>query len=121
MTGGLKQEYCAALVDIFAAHPNLDGVVLFGSRATGTHSAESDVDLALFGQALSSAEHAQIAEAIDHLTIPQRVDLLIYDHIENDNLRAEIRKHGVVFFGRTPAFAAAWRAEKTAGTGDAGG
>jgi predicted nucleotidyltransferase len=33
----------------FVAHPNIEGVTLYGSRAKGTHAPYSDVDLALRG------------------------------------------------------------------------
>ncbi|HTG45994.1 MAG TPA: nucleotidyltransferase domain-containing protein, partial [Verrucomicrobiae bacterium] len=37
------------LIEVFRRHPEVTRVILFGSRAKGTHRPSSDVDLALTG------------------------------------------------------------------------
>ena len=117
MTDGLKPAHRQAIIDALSANPKVERIVLFGSRATGTFTLTSDVDLALFGDDLTLSDQAALAEAVAELTVPQRVDLLIFHRIESQALREEIRKHGVEWFARggtarTAHIAGEWRMEK---------
>jgi type I restriction enzyme S subunit len=103
MTDGLKPEHRQAIIETLAANPKVERIVLFGSRATGTFTLTSDVDLALFGDDLTLSDQAALAEAVAELSVPQRVDILIYHRIESQALREEIRKHGVEWFARERA------------------
>jgi len=103
MTDGLKPAHRQAIIDALAANPKVERIVLFGSRATGTFTLTSDVDLALFGDDLTLSDQAALAEAVAELSVPQRVDILIYHRIASQALREEIRKHGVEWFARERA------------------
>ena len=46
MTDGLKDRHREAIIATIAANERVERAVLFGSRATGTYSASSDVDIA---------------------------------------------------------------------------
>ena len=103
MTDGLKPEHRQAIIETLSANPKVERIVLFGSRAKGTFTRTSDVDLALFGDDLTLSDQAALAEAVAELSVPQRVDILIYHRIESQALREEIRKHGVEWFARERA------------------
>jgi type I restriction enzyme S subunit len=103
MTDGLKPAHRQAIIDALSANPKVERIVLFGSRATGTFTLTSDVDLALFGDDLTLSDQAALAEAVAELSVPQRVDILIYHRIASQALREEIRKHGVEWFARERA------------------
>ena len=107
MTDGLKPEHRQAIIETLSANPKVERIVLFGSRATGTFTLTSDVDLALFGDDLTLSDQAALAEAVAELSVPQRVDILIYHRIASQALREEIRKHGVEWFTRERAAKAA--------------
>lgn len=100
MTDGLKDTHRLAILDILSANQRVERVVLFGSRAMGTYTPTSDVDLVLYGDALTLTDQARLAAAIDELPIPQRVDLVLFKTIDNDKLKEHIRKHGVEWFRR---------------------
>lgn len=85
----------AELRAVFGQVPGLTKVVLFGSRAKGTHRPTSDIDLALFGP-LSPAALARAAGLLDASTLPYQVDVLAYDDIDSPDLRAHIGRVGVV-------------------------
>ena len=53
MTDGLKDEHREAIIAAIAANDRVERAVLFGSRATGTNTVSSDVDIALFGERLT--------------------------------------------------------------------
>ena len=42
MNDGLKDRHRREVIDILAAHPGVEKAVLFGSRAMGTFTPESD-------------------------------------------------------------------------------
>ncbi|MGE4286109.1 MAG: nucleotidyltransferase domain-containing protein [Phycisphaerae bacterium] len=68
----------------------LDKAVLLGSRAMGSFTPASDVNIALYGDQLTLTDIASLAEKIDELTMPQRVDLLLHRTIRNKNLLKHI-------------------------------
>ena len=59
MTDGLKDRHRAAIIATIAANDRVERAVLFGSRATGTHSVSSDVDIALIGDRLTMTDQAR--------------------------------------------------------------
>jgi predicted nucleotidyltransferase len=82
------------LADVFRAHPEISEVRLFGSRAKGTHTAGSDVDLALWGD-LTPLQAEAIAAELDELPLPYHFDVLAFDLIELQPLREHIERVGV--------------------------
>lgn len=100
MNDGLKTEYRQAIIRSLSANQRVVGAVLFGSRAMGTFTNTSDVDIALFGESLTLDDQANLSEAISELPIPQRVDLLLFHRIENRNLIEHIRKYGVQWYAK---------------------
>ena len=95
MTDGLKDKHRKAIIEILSSCGRVERVVLFGSRAMGTFTTTSDVDLALFGDELTLTDHANFAEAVDGLSIAQQVDILLYKSIKNEKLLEHIKTHGV--------------------------
>ena len=100
MTDGLKDAHRSAIVDVLRANGRVGRAVLFGSRAMETFTQGSDVDIALFGEALTTADQARLAAAMAELTVPQRVDLLLYNQIEDAALRAHVRRDGIELYRR---------------------
>ena len=100
MNDGLKTAHRNAIIDAIAANPRVERAVLFGSRAMGSHSPESDVDIALFGDELTLDDQAKLAATAERLPMAQRVDFLIGDRVTNESLKAHIDSHGVEWFRR---------------------
>lgn len=100
MTDGLKERHRTAVIDIIAANARVERAVLFGSRATGTFRPASDVDVALFGERLSMSDQFDLAAAIEELTIPQRVNLLLYGTVDSIALREHIETEGIEWYRR---------------------
>jgi predicted nucleotidyltransferase len=100
MNDGLKDRHRQAMIKILAADERVERAVLFGSRAMGTFRATSDVDIALFGEHLTLADQARLTEAVNRLSIPQQVDMLLYQSIENKNLIEHIERYGVEWYRR---------------------
>ncbi len=100
MTDGLKDAYREAIIAVIAANERVERAVLFGSRATGTNTATSDVDIALFGDRLTLTDQARLAAAVEEIPMAQSVDLILYDSVRNRTLREHIRNDGVDWFER---------------------
>ena len=100
MTDGLKDAHREAIIAVIAANDRVERAVLFGSRATGTNTVTSDVDIALFGDRLTLTHQARLAAAAEEIPMAQTVDLLLYDAIRDRALREHIRKDGVEWYRR---------------------
>ena len=101
MTDGLKDRYRNSIIEVLAANERVERAVLFGSRAMETFRPASDVDIVLFGKDLTQRDWARIVAAMDELTVPQRVDLLLYDRIHSEALTNHIEKCGVEIYRRS--------------------
>ena len=91
MTDGLKDAHREAIIAVIAANDRVERAVLFGSRATGTNTVTSDVDIALFGDRLTLTHRARLTAALEEIPMAQTVDLLLYDSIQDRALREHIR------------------------------
>ena len=100
MTDGLKDAHREAIIAVIAANDRVERAVLFGSRATGTNTVTSDVDIALFGDRLTLTDQARIAAGIDEIPMAQSVDLLLYDSLRDRTVRRHIRCEGVEWYAR---------------------
>ena len=100
MTDGLKARHRAAIIATLAANDRVERAVLFGSRAMGTNTITSDVDIALFGQQLTLRDQASLAAACEELPMAQSVDLVLYSTIDNPALVEHICSDGVEWYRR---------------------
>ena len=100
MTDGLKDVHREAIIAVIAANDGVERAVLFGSRATGTNTVTSDVDIALFGDRLTLTHRARLTAALEEIPMAQTVDLLLYDSIQDRALREHIRNDGVEWYPR---------------------
>jgi predicted nucleotidyltransferase len=95
---GLSQLEMDSLNTIFSSAPSVSDVILYGSRAKGDHRAGSDIDLTIKGTGLTTRWLMNIEAKVDDLLLPYEVDLSIWDHISNGELREHIQRLGKVVF-----------------------
>ena len=108
MSDGLKAQHRAAIIATLAANDRVEQAVLFGSRAMGTNTVTSDVDIALFGQQLTLTDQASLAAACEELPMAQSVDLVLHSTIDNPALVEHIRSHGVEWYRRDGGSECKW-------------
>lgn len=101
MQYGLKPEVVERINGVFAAYPQVEQVILYGSRAKGTHTTASDIDLCLKGEKLTLPLLLKIGNALDDLLLPYQIDLSILSELDNPDLIEHIRRVGEVFFRKT--------------------
>lgn len=82
---------------VLRRHPEVTSAILFGSRAKGTHTQRSDVDLAIAGSAEPLGAEA-IAAELDELPLPYQFDVLSLPHIQHPPLLDHIQRVGIVIY-----------------------
>jgi predicted nucleotidyltransferase len=98
MNSGLDQKVIQQLINMFRQFDRIDQVILYGSRAKGTFSKGSDIDLTLLGSNLDQKLLFKIEEKVDELYLPYHVDLSIYHAIGNDELKKHIDRVGKLLY-----------------------
>lgn len=98
MNHGLPSATVAKICDVFSRFSAVEKAVLYGSRAKGNFKPGSDIDLALLGDHLTSAELGVIADELDELLLPYQIDLSIYHQLDHEELRAHIDRVGQVLY-----------------------
>lgn len=93
---GLTKNDLSSIAEILYENQKVSRVVLFGSRATGEFRNGSDIDLVLKGRNLHLEDILNASIALDDLYLPYKIDLLIYDQIEEKELLGHIDKYGIV-------------------------
>jgi len=87
----------ALMHGVFRRHPEIASATLFGSRAKGTHSPRSDVDLAVSG-AVDPLRAEAIAAELDELPLPYRFEVQSLAHIDHRALREHISRVGITVY-----------------------
>ena len=93
---GLDDRTIQSIRSIFKKHKGIKEVKVFGSRALGTHRANSDIDLALFGQ-IDWELTRRVQSQLDVLSTPYKFDVISYSLIEHPPLKEHIDRVGKVF------------------------
>lgn len=95
---GISSEEMGRLESVFEQDPAVFEVILYGSRAKGTYRPGSDIDLTFKGPALTTKWLMELSCKIDDLLLPYEVDLSVFDHIDNQDLKEHINRVGKVVF-----------------------
>ena len=98
MNHGLSDATVKKIREVLAGFPEVEKAVLYGSRAKGTFKPGSDIDLTLYGPALSFSLLGRIDTALDDLLLPSEMDLSLVASITHPALLDHIRRVGVVLY-----------------------
>lgn len=96
-TIGLALDELAMVTGVFRRHPEITLVKLFGSRAKGTHTPHSDVDLALWGN-VDAIRAESIAGELDELPLPYHFEVQPFESIKLLPLREHIERVGITIY-----------------------
>ena len=96
--GGLSKTVLEKLRRVFAAGPGIERVILYGSRAKGTHRKGSDIDIAILGESLDFTALLRIETEIDDLMLPYMMDVSLFHHLDNGELIEHIRRRGITIY-----------------------
>jgi uncharacterized protein len=98
MNHGLSGDTIEKILGVFARFTAVERAVLYGSGARGDYKTGSDIDLTLFGAALTSGICSKIASELDDLLLPYTIDLSLFSELTNEKLRERIEREGVIFY-----------------------
>jgi len=88
------------VISILQRNPKVNKIVLFGSRAKGSFTNGSDVDIALMGQELSLNDILDVSIEIEKLSLPYKFDIIIYERVKEKALTEHINRVGIVLYQR---------------------
>lgn len=94
---GLNLNELAMMRRVFYRHPEIKTVKLFGSRAKGTHTPSSDIDLALWGE-VDALGAESIAAELDELPTAFKYDVKPFHLIKLLPLREHIERVGITVY-----------------------
>lgn len=95
---GLSNDITERIKAIFRHYPEIDRVVIYGSRAKGVSKTASDIDLTIQGKMISTSTLNRISMELDDLMLPYTFDISIYEHISNQDLLEHIDRVGKEFY-----------------------
>ncbi len=95
---GLQIQQIESINRIFSLYPQIEQVILYGSRAKGNFKPGSDIDLTIIDQSLSFSELLHIQSQLDDLLLPYKFDLSLKRSISNSDLLEHISRVGKVFY-----------------------
>jgi predicted nucleotidyltransferase len=95
---GLDADTLRNIKKVFATLPNLEKVILYGSRAKGNYKDGSDIDITLLGKQLTLKTVYALEEVLEELYLPYTFDISIFTQIDNDDLIKHILRVGKTFY-----------------------
>ncbi len=94
---GLPQATIDLLRDYFSHIPEIEKVVIYGSRAKGEYEKGSDIDFAFFS--LSEEDlTGQLLMELDELPTPYLFNVTNYYKLKHQELKEHIDRVGIVFY-----------------------
>jgi len=98
MPFGLSKKTIQKLSKIFEENTNTEEAIIFGSRAKGNYREGSDIDIALKGKKLNFEILKNLELEIDKLMLPYEINLVIYNNIDNKDLKKHIERVGIEIY-----------------------
>lgn len=92
---GLNNSTLAIIIREMQKFPQIQEAIIFGSRAKGTSTPGSDIDIAVKGPHISSRTVDKLRRILnEEAPIPHHVDIVHYEKITNHSLREHIDRVG---------------------------
>ncbi|MDF1589159.1 MAG: nucleotidyltransferase domain-containing protein [Gammaproteobacteria bacterium] len=95
---GLPDATVVSMQRVFERFPQVEKVIIYGSRAKGNFRLGSDIDLTLLGRELNGLVLSHILVDLDDLNMPYMLDVSLFDQIGSDDLVSHIERVGKVFY-----------------------
>lgn len=98
MQYGLSQLQFDQIINVFSNYKEIEEVILYGSRAKGTQTPYSDIDLTILGNNINFSLQQKIEIELDDLLLPYKFDVSLFKSIENIALVEHINRVGKVIY-----------------------
>jgi predicted nucleotidyltransferase len=91
---GIPDDLSKKIFQLFSSESREVQFILFGSRAKGNFREGSDIDIAIKGKQVTLADRSQWLSKYEDLNLPWKLDLIIYDLIQEPALKDHIDRVG---------------------------
>lgn len=99
---GISDKSYKLIYNTFTKIPDVEEVIVFGSRAKGTFKNGSDIDFAIKGKGCDTNIAMNLSSILyEVLPIPYFVDVVCYAEIDNPNLKEHIDRVGKIFYSNS--------------------
>lgn len=98
MKFGLKEETIMLINSVFENFPEVEEVIIYGSRAKGTFREGSDIDITIKGNKMTLDILSKLVLEIDDLNTPYLFDISIFNKLNSPGLEEHIARVGKVFY-----------------------
>lgn len=95
MNTGLSEQHINILKTVCRHYPEIENIVLLGSRAKGCAKQGSDIDIAIKGANVSLDTIMHLRSELEESMLPFFVDVLHYETIKNPAIREHIDSVGI--------------------------
>ena len=97
---GLRKEDREVILNVLKKFAGIEEAMIFGSRAMGNFKHGSDIDLALKGKVADI--YLRVKSILNQETLlPYNFDVLDYENISNQKLKAHIDNYGETIYKKT--------------------
>ena len=98
-TFGISEKSFGLIREAFQKYPEVEEVLIFGSRARGTYRPGSDIDLAIKGRTCSEQTALNITGHLnEEVPIPYFVDVVCLEGLKHPDLKAHVERVGKPLF-----------------------
>lgn len=98
MTFGLPENTIKKIHFVFIKYPEIEEVIIYGSRAKGDFREGSDIDITLKGEALNERMLSKISIDLDELNTPYLFDISLFHTLKSLSLIDHINRIGKIFY-----------------------
>lgn len=97
---GLSASIIQQLESTAASFAEINSLLLFGSRARGDYTSQSDIDLAVVARGMERPRFSAFWSAVDDLPIIFNIDIVDYSGLQNEALRKQIDTNHIELYRR---------------------
>jgi predicted nucleotidyltransferase len=95
---GLPTGTLQKIIELFKNHSEIQRAYIYGSRAKGNFKPGSDIDICIFSSTMDLSAKFKLDLELDDLLLPYKIDLAVFQMIENQNLIEHIQRAGVTIY-----------------------
>ena len=95
---GLSEAIMEDLCRVFRRFPEIERVLVYGSRGRGDFKPHSDIDLAIIAPTMTRQRFTKLWSALEDLPIVFRLDVVHWDSVGNPRLKEQILREGRVIY-----------------------
>jgi len=95
---GLPSKTIQKIHGVFKSYPEIKQVCIYGSRAKGNYHPGSDIDLVIMDDLIKDSRLNKLEIDLDDLLLPYKLDLTVFQKIQNQDLIDHINRVGILFY-----------------------